>query len=72
MAPLLVLVCYMSFPGDSDNIHYMVLKWGTLPFLFLWFCSSRIPMARLMAKFTKPNAQGIRASQAQLVPNPAR
>ena len=41
----------MAFPADSDNIHYMVLKWGTLPFLFLWFCSSRVPMARYGRQF---------------------
>ena len=70
LAPLLVLVCYMSFPGDSDNIHYMVFKWGTLPFLFLWFCSSRVPMARLMGGNLKPTVRPLTNMQSQLTPTP--
>jgi hypothetical protein len=71
-APLLILVCLMAFPGDSDNIHFMLLKWGTAPFLMLWFCSSRVPLKRLLATFAKSNPCGVPLGQNSMIPNPTR
>jgi hypothetical protein len=68
LSPFLALVCITSFMGDSDNIHFTVLKWGALPFLFLWFCSSRVPVRSLLGRLPKSNPNGAPVRQNQLGP----
>jgi hypothetical protein len=70
LAPFLALVCITSFMGDSDNVHYTVLKWGALPFLVLWFCSSRVPIRQLMGSNLKPTVRPLPNMQSHLTPTP--
>jgi hypothetical protein len=41
LAPLLINICFVFLVGDSDNVFQLIFKYATVPFLILWFCSSR-------------------------------
>ena len=43
LAPWLVIMCFVMFIGDSDNVFYSFFKYGTVPGILLWVCSRHVP-----------------------------
>ena len=42
-APWLIIISFVMFIGDSDNVFYSFFKYGTVPVLVLWLCSRHVP-----------------------------
>jgi hypothetical protein len=45
LAPWLIIMSFVMFIGDSDNVFYSFFKYGTVPVILLWLCSRHVPNA---------------------------
>ena len=50
LSPLVSLICFLILNSDSDNIFFATFKFGTVPAVLLYICSTHVPIRQFASR----------------------